>query len=284
MNGLDGLFFVQGITGRTLRAIVEVAHEQDRPVVGQSWQTDGAECAELGVDQLDNTSRIFASRAYPAEELTRPCPVPDRLALLARAWTHVDWDLTMPILETMAAKGVAYCPTFVITNYLAGIGRSELEEDQDFLRHFDAADHSVFSELADQMNGTWSAEDAYYWKAALDNRYEWVRRFHGLGGVVLPGTDMQYGGIQLHRELANLEDCGLSRLEVITAATGAAARAAGLSDSLGAIQAGRRADLIVLRANPLEDLANLRAIDLVVQGGEPLSPAQISWSAQDVAV
>jgi hypothetical protein len=272
---LDGLFFVQGVTTETLRPIVDVAHDHNRPVVGQSWQADGLECAELGVDQLDNTSRIVASRAIPTEELLRPGPVPHRLALLARAWTHVDWDLTMPILETMAAKGVAYCPTFVITNYLAGIGRKDLEEDRDYLRHFDAADHRVFNELADQMNGTWSAEDAYYWKAALDNRYEWVRRFHGLGGVVLPGTDMQYGGIQLHRELANLEACGLSRLEVITAATGAAARAAGLSDSLGLIQEGKRADFVVLHANPLEDLANLREIDLVVQGGMPLSPDQI---------
>jgi hypothetical protein len=274
-EALDGLFVVQGVTADILRPILDVAHQHNRPVVGQFWQADGLECAELGVDQLDNTSRIVASRTVPAAELVRPGSVPRRLALLARAWTHVDWDLTMRMLETIVAKGVAYCPTFVVTNYLAGIGRKDLEEDQDYLRLFGETDHMAFTDLVEQMNGTWTGEDAYYWSASLDNRYEWVRRFHELGGVVLPGTDMQYGGIQLHRELANLEACGLSRLEVITAATGAAARAAGVSASLGLIQEGKRADFVVLRANPLKDLANLRSIDLVVQDGIPLSPDQV---------
>jgi hypothetical protein len=272
---LDGLFVVQGVTADMLRAIVEVAHAHDRPVVGQSWQVGAIECAELGVDQLDNTSRVVASRTVPDAELVRPGPVPNRLALLARAWTHVDWDLTTPILEAMVAKGVAYCPTFVISHYLAGIGRDDLEHDQDYLHLFDQANHVEFADLVEHMNGTWTAEDAYYWTAAFENRYEWVRRFHKLGGVVLAGTDMQYGGIQLHRELANLEACGLSRLEVITAATGAAARAAGMSATLGLIQEGKVADFVVLRASPLEGLANLRGIDLVVQDGIPLSLDQV---------
>ena len=274
-ENLDGLFVVQGVTADMLRPIVEVAHAHDRPVVGQFWQVGAIECAELGVDQMDNTSRVVASRTVPDAELVRPAPVPDRLSRLARAWAHLDWDLTMPILETMVAKGVAYCPTFVVTNYLAGLGREELENDQDYLRLFETTDHRAFDDLVEQMNGTWTADDGYYWKAALDNRYEWVRRFHGLGGVVLPGTDMQYGGIQLHRELGNLEACGLSRLEVITAATGAAAHAAGMSATLGLIQEGRRADFVVLRADPLEDLANLRCIDVVVQDGVPLEPDQV---------
>ena len=174
----------------------------------------------------------------------------------------------MPIIESMAEAGVAYCPTLVVWEYLAGIGREELESDQDYLL-FSEADHLAFAHLAEQMNGTWTGDDAYFWRVALDNRYEWIRRFHELGGVVVVGTDMQYGGIQFHRELACLEDCGLSRLDVIAAATGDAAHAAGLAASIGTVQEGKNADFLVLNADPLEGLANLRAIDLVVQDGVP---------------
>ena len=267
-DDLDGLFVVHGVTTDILRPIVDAAHERGRPVVGQLWYPDGRECAELGVDQLDNTSRIVASTALPSETLIRPGAVPDRLALLARAWAQADWDLTMPIVESMAEAGVAYCPTLVVWEYLAGIGREELESDQDYLL-FSEADHLAFAHLAEQMNGTWTRDDAYFWRVALDNRYEWIRRFHELGGVVVVGTDMQYGGIQFHRELACLEDCGLSRSDVIAAATGHAARAAGLAGSIGTVQEGKNADFLVLNADPLEGLANLRAVDLVVQDGVP---------------
>ena len=265
---LDGLFVVHGITSDVLRPIVNVAHERGKPVVGQLWYPDGRECAELGVDQLDNTSRIVASTVLPSEALVRPAAVPERLALLARAWAQADWGLTMPIVESMAEAGVAYCPTLVVWEYLAGIGREELESDQDYLL-FSEADHLAFAHLAEQMNGTWTRDDAYFWRVALDNRYEWIRRFHELGGVVVVGTDMQYGGIQFHRELACLEDCGLSRPDVIAAATGDAARAAGLAASIGTVQEGKNADFLVLNADPLEGLANLRAVDLVVQDGVP---------------
>jgi hypothetical protein len=236
-------------------------------VAGQFWQVDGLECAELGVDQVDNTSRIFVTNALSLKSLLEPMPVPRRLALLARAWADIDWDLTMPLVESMVDHGVAYCPTFVVADYLCGIGRDELERDRDYAEMFDEADHSVFARLANQMDTDWTPEDAEYWRMSLDNKAEWVRRFHTLGGIVLPGTDMQYGGIQLHRELINLEACGLSKREVIAAATGRAAQAAGVSGTLGFIEQGKTADFLVLGSDPLDDLANLRDIELVVQNG-----------------
>ena len=59
-----------------------------------------------------------------------------------------------------------------------------------------------------------------------------MQRFRDLGGGLLAGTDMQFGGIMLHRELRNLETLGMSPLEVIAAATGGCAKAFGLDDEL----------------------------------------------------
>src|SRR5205085_12078439 len=63
-------------------------------------------------------------------------------------------------------------------------------------------------------------------------------------------ADMQFGGIMLHRELRNLAEVGLSMGEIIAAATGQAARALGMADTLGTIRAGMLADLLVVNADP----------------------------------
>src|SRR5581483_3297502 len=105
---IESLLVVQQITPALLRPILEVAHELGRPVFGQIWHTDAKQAAELGIDQLDNTSRIFASRAYSPERLMGYSTVGERLALFTRAWSNVDWELTQPMIEAMVARGVAY--------------------------------------------------------------------------------------------------------------------------------------------------------------------------------
>jgi imidazolonepropionase-like amidohydrolase len=88
------------------------------------------------------------------------------------------------------------------------------------------------------------------------------------GGVLLAGTDMQFGGIMLHRELRNLELLGLSRLDVITTATATNAEALGLSGVCGTLRAGLRADIVILNSDPLADLGALRDIFMVLKAGE----------------
>ena len=49
-----------------MRAVVDAAHAHGRAVVTQSWALDGGEVAELGIDEVHNTSRTFISKEYPA--------------------------------------------------------------------------------------------------------------------------------------------------------------------------------------------------------------------------
>ena len=82
---------------------------------------------------------------------------------------------------------------------------------------------------------------------------------------------MQFGGIVIHRELRNLEAAGLSPMEVIAAATGLAAQELDKADSLGTLQPGKLADMVVLNRDPLGDLGALRDIAHVIKGGEIVS-------------
>jgi len=267
-DGVDGLIVTQRITPALLRPIVEVAHGFGRPVVGQLWATDAREAAEIGIDQLDNNSRLFASRAYPPERLLRYGSIAERLALLARGWTTVDWDLTTPMMEAMVRRGVAFCPTLVVTQHRITVGAEALRADPDYLAEFGPAERAEWEAFHARVGGAWTEEDRAVMRAALEQRQEWMRRFHALGGTLVLGTDMQFGGIMVHAELRNLAAAGLTPLEVIAAGTGRAAKKLGLAERLGTLRPGRLADLLLVRGDPLRDLGALRDLALVVKGGQ----------------
>lgn len=265
---VDALLVTQQITPDLMRPIVEVAHEFGRPVVGQIWSTDGREAAEIGIDQLDNSSRIFASREYPKARLLSYRSIAERLGLLARGWMAVDWELTRPIMETMVDRGVSYCPTLVVHQNQAGIGLHELEADRDYQTLYGEMERREWAAFLDYVQGTWTADDQRTMALAGEKRIEWMRRFHQMGGTLVVGADMQFGGIMVHRELRNLEAAGLSPLEVISAATRMSADELGMGDSLGTIEPGKLADLLVLNRDPLRDLGALRDIVHVIKGGQ----------------
>lgn len=98
-----------------------------------------------------------------------------------------------------------------------------------------------------------------------------VRRFADLGVTLLAGTDLAVitlvPGFALHDELELLVDAGLTPREALAAATINPARVMGLSGSMGAIAPGQAADLLLLDANPLEDIRATRAIRGVMANG-----------------
>ena len=92
------------------------------------------------------------------------------------------------------------------------------------------------------------------------------------GGVaLLAGTDAPqafiYPGFSLHDELSLLVSAGLTPLEALRAATYNPADYLGMKDSLGTIEKGKVADLVLLDANPLEDIRNTRRIRVVIANG-----------------
>ena len=95
------------------------------------------------------------------------------------------------------------------------------------------------------------------------------------GGVgFLAGTDTgrpwRFSGFSLHDALVELNDAGLTPMEALHAATSNPARLLGKEKEFGTIQAGMLADLVVLDANPLQQIANTRRINAVVVNGRLL--------------
>jgi len=98
-----------------------------------------------------------------------------------------------------------------------------------------------------------------------------VARLQDLGVMILAGTDagamFDFPATDLHRELALLVGGGLTPMEALQAATLNPARFLGLDDSLGLVREGYVADLVLLDADPLEEIGNTRRIAAVVRNG-----------------
>ncbi len=98
---------------------------------------------------------------------------------------------------------------------------------------------------------------------------------HSAGVRVLAGTDTIIGGFRMHDELEHLVAAGLTPAQALRAATLDVAQYAGQGNVAGSIEAGRRADLILLSANPLEKIGNTRRIEGVFLHGRHYDRARL---------
>lgn len=113
-------------------------------------------------------------------------------------------------------------------------------------------------------------EETYQW--AINNMRSNLTRFVAAGGNVAFGTDYPASpnmpeGMPIY-EMEKLLEFGMSPMEVIMAATSNAAHVCGLGDSIGTLEVGKMADIIVVNGNPLEDITVMSEVLVVVKNGK----------------
>ena len=107
-----------------------------------------------------------------------------------------------------------------------------------------------------------------------------TKAFYDAGGILTLGTDNpsrgEYlAGFSAHRELQSLVVAGIPPAAALRIATLNGARALNVSTTLGSIEAGKLADLVVIRGNPLTDIRNTRHVQLVMKAGTLYDPKEL---------
>lgn len=123
-------------------------------------------------------------------------------------------------------------------------------------------------------------EDYSNAKQVFERQLKLVAGMQHAGVKLLAGTDVMnpycFPGFSLHDELALMVRAGLTPMEALRTATYNPAAYLGKLDSLGTIEKGKIADLVLLNADPLQDINNTKQIDAVIQGGRLFSKSELS--------
>ncbi len=140
--------------------------------------------------------------------------------------------------------------------YLPAAARGTDPADHPVYRHFTRAD---FARLARN----------------LEQELRLVGAMQRAGVGILAGTDVSLIGFSLHDELALLVRAGLTPMEALQAATRNPAAYLGRLGTLGTVEVGKLADIVLLDADPLADIGNTRRINAVIAQGRLLDRAEL---------
>lgn len=170
-------------------------------------------------------------------------------------------------LEAMRSAGTWYVPTHVTREEDAHADDPSFVDDPR-LAYLDPLSRWAFR---DDLSGTVGQYPGQRGQKALEAYFAHGLRLTGdayrAGVPILVGTDTAIGGFRYHDEMGHLVRAGLTPAAVLRSATIDAARYARLQQTAGSIEIGKRADLVLLDANPRADIANTRRIRAVFLNG-----------------
>ncbi|MBI4702531.1 MAG: amidohydrolase family protein [Deltaproteobacteria bacterium] len=193
-----------------------------------------------------------------------------------------DKPMAPALIELLKSRGTIYVPALVVMEGYAEVLGGEPQLTDVELAYADPAVVATWQELGSVATPAVAQDVA---KRARTMRARWpimrdnLKAVSDAGVVVAAGTDAGNIGTPhgpaLHRELELMQQAGLGAEAVLLAATRDAARVFAAEPAVGTLQPGKLADLLVLDADPLDAVANLRRIHRVVKGGLVLAPAEI---------
>ncbi len=120
--------------------------------------------------------------------------------------------------------------------------------------------------------------DAAAAKARVDRQLATLKALQAAGVPIVAGTDGAVPGHSLLRALELSVQAGLTPIQAIQTATIIPAKSMGLDKEVGTLEPGKRADFVILDANPLADISNIRRIRWVVGQGRMYEPGDL-WTA-----
>ena len=240
--GVDYVKLYVGLPPNLVKAAIDEAHIQGIKVIGHLYMTSWTVAANFGIDALTHgvpVDPFLLSSDDKRETFYENGGSP---------FDHFLWldlvDLNSPEVKEMIN---ALVENHVPVDPTLSIYEAMLKDEK--------------------YDGNLDAQNQLRWAKVL----QLTKIMYEKGIQILSGTDIpNFGlvpGASLHHELELLAEAGIRPLEVIEIATNNGAKALGIDDITGTIQSGKQADMIVLSANPVQNISNTQEIEAVIVDG-----------------
>ena len=286
-QGVDFVKVYNNVKEPELRAIVETAKELELPVAGHIPRSmTMTHAIELGMTRLEHI-RVTGREMLSLDEAQKIdlLPLGSREPLL---WQRFDLqsEKMRALVQRLARSKIFLDPTLVAAEVteVPTLDADRNDPNNQYLSPTVVERYVNFKSPLYELPPDLQAAGA----EAFHKQEKFVGMCNRAGVKIIAGTDgpgigSLLPGFGLHRELELLVASGLSPLQALRAATLTAAEALGKEDRLGTIEPGKFADMVVLNADPLQEIQNLRKIYLVVQGGKTYAPDALLQQARSQA-
>lgn len=251
-----------------VKAVSEAAHRAGMTVTGHIPNgMDIFQGVEAGMDQVNHIQYLLAPL---------PPQPPDGASRDARLQALASVDVNGPEarreIEFLKQHNTVVDPTLALYEWIYHPADQSVST-------FEPGVSRVAPELAQPLNNAGVPVEAVeVSRRIFDNSVAMVGALHKAGVRVVAGTDQAIPGHSLHREIELYVQAGFTPLEAIQAATVVPAQVMGLDKEVGTVEVNKRADLILLDANPLEDVHNIRTVKYVVANGV-IYPTATLWES-----
>ncbi len=244
---------------------------------------------DAGIDGVEHLYYVLKGTSSKEQEITD----------LVRNGKLNFWDAVRQLLDSydeekadklfqkMAGKKVAVTPTLYIDEVLS------------FLHDVDHSDDVELNFIGQEIQKTYArrlnaalkrSEASKKFEAELHHKFKsMIKPMFDANVMLLTGSDngaynsYVYAGSSLHKELEKFVESGLTPTETLQSSIINGATFFGVQDSISTIQVGKKGDLLILNANPLQDIKNTTSIETVVHNGKSYSQKELQQLLKGIA-
>lgn len=299
--GVDLIKLYEMNTPETFKAAAERANELGLPITAHvPLSMDAVDAAESGVDGMEHLRNLELSCAANYQALLE-----ERTQVLAdslgedggtlRSALHSlqryaaieaqDTDRCNAVIAAMAREEVFQTPTLTVNTFISAplAAQPRWRETYKYLP----------PEVQEQWRSGGSRMEESLKSREINTTFtDWsfamVEKLQSGGVKIMAGTDNPIGfltpGFALHEELSLLVETGLTPMEALTAATLHPAQFMRMDDKMGTIEAGKLADLVLLNADPRDNIHNTQRINTVIKDGRVFDRAALDGLLNDLKV
>ena len=254
--GFQQIKIYSSVKPEIVKVITEEAHRLGMTVTGHIPNGMNAiQGVESGMDQINHIMYLTAVMVDPEKHTIDPESPKTRSVLKLLLEHHTVVDPTIALMEILSH------PTSTpISTFEPGFPK-------------------VAPELREGLE-TMGVPPAAEQQAAgrFNTLLQTVRVLHQAGVPIVAGTDQSVPGYSVDREIELYVKAGFTPMEAIQAATLVPARAMGMEKDSGTIEVGKRADVIIVDGNPLENISDIRKVTTVFSAGRMFQPAAL-WES-----